>query len=307
VTNAVPTATGWVSAVKNAVRRTPVHTAWRSIAFAAGAMRDRQLLEGVRTYCLFIGHARSGHSVIGALLDAHRQIVISDELDALRYLRAGFTRGQLLYGSVEIARRQAANLRRKQGRGGKMYSYHVPDGWQGRAEDLRVVGDSQAGWTTRRLSADPGLLERLRRRMAPSQVRFVHVVRNPYDNIATMMLRGGRTFDSAFAQYAANCEAIVPLTERIGSERLLRVRHEGLVADPRGTLAELCGFLGVEADEPYLAAASAQVYRSPARSRTEVEWRPDDDRRVRDLIGRFDFLAGYAREDEPAAGATSSG
>ena len=294
------TAPGWASPVKDAVRRTPVQTAWRSVAFAAGAIRERRLLAGVQTYVVFIGHARSGHSVIGALLDAHRQIVISDELDALRYVGVGFTRSQLLYGSVDKARRQAANLRRKQGRGGTTYSYHVPDGWQGRAEGLRVVGDSQAGWTTRRLAADESLLPRLRERMAPIAVRFVHVVRNPYDNIATMMLRGGRSFDSAFAQYAANCESIVPLSGRIGSPHLHRVRHEALVADPRDTLAELCRFLGVEADEPYLSAASARVYRSPARSRREVEWRPEDDQRVRELIGRFDFLSGYARADEPA-------
>jgi hypothetical protein len=300
----VTTATGLASSAKDAVRRTPVHTAWRSVAFAAGAMRERRLLEGVRTYVLFVGHARSGHSVIGALLDAHRQIVISDELDALRYVRAGFTRAQLLYGSVDKARRQAANLRRKQGRGGTTYSYHVPDGWQGRAEYLRVVGDSQAGWTTRRLAADEGLLPRVRQRMAPSDVRFVHVVRNPYDNIATMMLRGGRTFDSAFGQYAANCEAIGPLAQRIGSEHLHRVRHEALVADPRRTLAELCRFLGVEADDAYLDAASARVYRSPARSRSEVDWGPEEDRRVRDLIGRFDFLSGYAFDDEAAPAAS---
>ncbi|HEY7525928.1 MAG TPA: sulfotransferase [Candidatus Limnocylindria bacterium] len=299
------TVPAWPDTAREALRGTPVQTAWRSLVFRAGARRERQALDGVRTYCLFLGHARSGHSVIGALLDAHRQIAISDEFDALRYLEAGFTRGQLLYGSLEIARRQAANLRRKQGRGGTTYSYHVPDGWQGRADDLRVVGDSRAGWTTRRLAADPGLLDRLQQRMAPSELRFVHVVRNPYDNIATMMLRGERSFESAFGQYAANCEAIGPLSERIGAERVLQVRHEALIADPRATLAELCIFLGVEADEPYLAAASAQVYRSPARSRREIEWRPDDERRVDELIRRFAFLAGYGRDDEPEAAAAS--
>lgn len=275
-----------------------MHTAWRWVTFNVGAVRERRLLAEVSTYCLFIGHARSGHSVVGAFLDAHPQIVISDELDALRYLRAGFSRSQLLFGSLEISRRQARGHRRKAGRGGSTYSYEVPGGWQGRAEALRVVGDSQAGWTTRRLAADPDLLRRLRQRMAPIEVRFVHIVRNPYDNIATMMLRGERGFDSAFAQYAANCAAIVPLADRIGSQRLRRVRHEDLVADPRGTLADLCAFVGVEPGEAYLEAASAQVYRSPARSRTEVEWRPDDERRVEELIARYDFLAGYAREDE---------
>lgn len=283
-------------AARNAVRRTPAHTAWRAVAFAAGAARERRTLSGVTTYCLFLGHARSGHSVIGALLDAHPQIAISDELDAVRYLAAGFSRGQLLYGSIDKSRKQAANLRRKRGRGGKMYSYHVPGGSQGQFGDLRVVGDSQAGWTTRRLAANPRLLENLRRRMAPLELRFIHVVRNPFDNIATMMIRGERSFDSAFGQYEANCAAIVPLGSRIGAGALHRVRHEELVADPQGTLAALCGFLGVAPGADYLAAAAGQVYRSPARSRAEISWTDDQRRRVEELIGRFDYLAGYGMD-----------
>jgi hypothetical protein len=283
----------WAASARDVVRRTPAHTAWRAVAFAAGAARERQALSGVQTYCLFLGHARSGHSVIGALLDAHPQIAISDELDALRYLRAGFSRGQLLYGSIDKSRKQAANLRRKRGRGGKTYSYHVPGGSQGRFEDLRVVGDSQAGWTTRRLAGDARLLDSLRRRMAPLELRFIHVVRNPFDNIATMMIRGERTFDSAFGQYESNCAAIVPLGERIGADALHRVRHEALVADPQGTLAALCTFLGVEPGASYLAAAAEQVYRSPARSRSEISWTDQQRHRVEELIGRFDYLSGY--------------
>jgi hypothetical protein len=126
--------------LREAARRTPLLTAWRYATFGIGSRRERSLLRGVETYCLFIGHARSGHSIVGALLDAHRQIVISDELDALRYVPYGFDRWQLTYGSLDIARRQALTQRRKAGRGGQTYSYHVPGQWQGRANDLRVVG-----------------------------------------------------------------------------------------------------------------------------------------------------------------------
>jgi hypothetical protein len=280
--------------LREAARRTPLLSAWRYASFGIGSRRERDLLRGVQTYCLFIGHARSGHSIVGALLDAHPQIVISDELDALRYLPLGFDRWQLMYGSVEIARRQAATLRQKAGREGRTYSYHVPGQWQGRSENLRVVGDSRAGWTTRRLAADPGLLDRLRERMSPLQLRFIHVVRNPFDNIATMMLRGGRTFEDAFGQYAANCEAIVPLAERIGPDSLSRIRHEDLVLDPRATLATLCRFLGVEAQPDYLDATAGILFRSPSRSREGVEWPAERVSRVDELIGRFDYLAGYA-------------
>jgi hypothetical protein len=263
------------------------------MTFSIGAARMRVALESVETYSVFIGHARSGHSVLGALLDAHPQVTISDELDALRYVSAGFGRRQLLYGSVDRARRQAANLRRKGGLGGTSYSYHVPGEWQGRFTQLRVVGDSQAGWATRRLARDRRLLHRLERTMAPLSLRFVHVIRNPFDNVATMMLRGGRSFDNAFDQYATNCRSIVAMAGDLGSERLLRVRHEQLTADPETTVRDACRFLGVDPTDEYVSAASGIVYRTPSLSRKRVEWPAERVDRVRRLIDETDFLAGY--------------
>ena len=58
------------------------------------------------TFCLFLGHARSGHSIVGVLLDAHPRIVLADEFDALEYVDARFSKGQILYLSFKIARDQ---------------------------------------------------------------------------------------------------------------------------------------------------------------------------------------------------------
>src|SRR6266511_1485540 len=125
--------------IRAPLRGTPVHLAWRYLASAVDARRRGAVLDGVGTYCLFIGHARSGHSVIGALLDAHPRIAISDELDALTYAAAGFSRRQILSLSIAVARGQARRQRRKAGRGGAMYSYFVPGQFQGRHKGLAVV------------------------------------------------------------------------------------------------------------------------------------------------------------------------
>lgn len=276
------------------LRGTPIHTGWRWVASAIGARRARHELAGVRTLCLFIGHPRSGHSIVGALLDAHPQVVISDELDAVRYLDLGFGPHQVLYLSVAVARHQAENQRRKAGSGGRTYSYHVPGQWQGRTRDLRVVGDSQAGWTVRRFRTKPGLRERIEAAVVPIEIRYIHVTRNPYDNIATMMERGGRTFDDAFERYFINCRAIVGLAEQIGEDRLLRIRHEDVILDPRTTLDRACRFLGVEADEAYLAACAGILFSRPSRSRSKVEWSDDQRARVDRGIAEFPFLAGYS-------------
>lgn len=285
-----------IGGLRAALRRTAVHTGWRWASSAVGAYREREVLARVRTYCVFIGHARSGHSIVGALLDAHPQVAISDELDALRYIDLGFAARQVMYLSVAVSRRQALNERRKAGHGGAVYSYHVPGQSQGDHHELRVVGDSQAGWTVQRLARDPRLFDALRAAMAGRDVRFIHVVRNPFDNISTMMLRGNRTFESAFHRYFANCESIVVLAERIGDDALLRLRHEDVVTQPRPTLRAACEFLGVDAPDDYLEACASILYDSPSRSRAKVRWTADMRASVEERIVHFDFLDGYTFE-----------
>lgn len=275
------------------MRGTALHTAWRFAQSALGAFRHRRTLADVKTLCLFIGHARSGHSIVGALLDAHPQIAISDELDALRYIDAGFGGSQVLYLSMLVSRRQADRARTKAGQGGSVYSYAVPGQWQGRHRDLAVVGDSQAGWSVQRLARDRSLLGRTRKRIGDRDLRFIHVTRNPFDNIAAMMLRGGRTFDNAFERYFTNCEAIVELAERIGEGQLFRIRHEDVILDPRASLSSLCDFLGVEVTPDYLEACASILFPTPSRTREKVDWSEPQRTRVEARSAEFPFLSGY--------------
>ena len=59
----------------------------RSTIEASGYPLDT--FETIQLYCMFVGYPRSGHSLVGAMFDAHPDIVIAHELDALRYLKAG--------------------------------------------------------------------------------------------------------------------------------------------------------------------------------------------------------------------------
>ena len=38
-------------------------------------------------FCLFLGWSRSGHSIVGSVLDAHPNIVITHEYDVLKYYK----------------------------------------------------------------------------------------------------------------------------------------------------------------------------------------------------------------------------
>jgi hypothetical protein len=283
-----------VSTLRRRLRETPLLDGWRFVSSLAGAVRWRSALRDARTYCLFIGHGRSGHSIVGSLLDAHPEAIVSDELDALRYIELGFLRDQVLALSIARSAAWRRGERRKLGRGGQTYSYLVPGWWNGRFERLRVVGDTRAGGSVHRLAAQPALLEQVDQRMRGLSVRYVHVVRNPYDNISTMTIRRGRTLDDAIAAYLADCQSLVTIRERIGSTRLHDLRHEDLIADPRARLAELCRFLDLSVPDGYLDACAGILFASPSRSRDNVDWSADRIQRVREGIERFDFLAGYS-------------
>jgi sulfotransferase family protein len=275
---------------------TPVLDAWRFATSLVDAVRWRSALRDVRTYALFVGHGRSGHSIVGSLIDAHPEAIVSDELDAVRYLDHGFHRDQILALSIARSARQAKSLRQKAGREGRTYSYLVPGWANGRFERLRVVGDTRAGGTVHRMATDPGLLERVDPRMRGLDVRYLHVIRNPYDNISTMTVRRGRALEEAIDGYLADCDALVELRRRIGPERLHDLRHEDLVTEPRASVEAVCRFLGLECPPGYLDACAGILFASPSRSRSAVAWTPEQIARVASGIEQIDFLAGYSFE-----------
>ena len=84
------------TAIRGGLRGTVVHDAWRFATSLVDSARFRPALRDVRTYLLFIGHGRSGHSIVGSLLDAHPEAIVSDELDAARFIDRGFGRDQVL-------------------------------------------------------------------------------------------------------------------------------------------------------------------------------------------------------------------
>jgi hypothetical protein len=250
----------------------------------------RETFAGIHTYCMFLGYPRSGHSLVGSLLDAHPHAIIAHELHALRYVRYRFSRDQLFWLLLENSR----DFTRK-GREWTGYSYLVPGQWQGRFSELRVIGDKRGGTSVRELRRRPWLLEELRTRVA-LPLKFIHVVRNPYDNIATMHSKNakGRPLEVAFEHYLGMARGILELKEKLPKDEVLDLRHEDLVADPQASLQALCRFLGLEPEAGYLSGCASIVFRSPHRTRKDVHWSPELLARAEREFGELPFLSGYS-------------
>lgn len=273
----------------------PASVRRRALGLADGfklALRHRKDFVGVDTYCSFVGCARSGSTLVGSLLDAHPEVVISQELDALRLVQARVPRA-LLFGLI-LSKDASFTA---EGRNWTGYSYEVPGQWQGRFDRLRVIGDKKAGFTTKRLARRPHLVDRLRGTVSTT-LRFVQVTRNPFDNIATMARRSGTPLEVVAAKYFRLASHVTELGSRLEPGELLHVRQEDLVRQPRPVLSELCRFLGVEPTARYLDDCAAIVFPSPRRSRNGADWEPRLAAEIQARIDDVSFLAGYALEDQ---------
>ena len=268
-----------------------IGTARRYVATAGSALRPASDFAGVQTFVLFIGHVKSGGTMLGALLDAHRNAVVADEADVLRYVAAGFGQQQI-YRILEKGARREAMKGRVTARRLDPYSFAVPGTSQGSHDHVRVIGDSRAGPTTRRLGREPHLIDRLDRTLDGVDVRFVHVVRNPFDPISAMVRRGKRTHEEATADYAAQCARVDALCRRL-THRVLRVHYEAFVDDPAGGLRRLCDFVRLECSDDYLSACAAVIERDRPGERHTVSWSREQIVAVERVIDDVAFLQGY--------------
>jgi hypothetical protein len=267
-------------------------TAYERAACTAEAIHRRDAFGRIETFVLFIGYPRSGHSLIGSLLDAHPEMVVCPGADVLHYVRAQFDRDQLFAALLRQDRRIMSRNRRLTG-----YEYAVPEQWQGRFRRLRVIGDQRGGATTDQLDQQPELLERLRQTLGVP-LRLIHALRNPYDSISTMSRRSGAPLEVCVDRYFALASANGRIRQRLDqADALLDMRHESLIENPRSALESLCSFLGVDASEPYLEDCARIVFPAPKRRRYEAPWNSELIGAVRVRMAGFEFLRGYGWDD----------
>ncbi len=271
----------------------PQFAAFIARATVAG-FQNRQSFREVERFFFMIGYTRSGSTLVGSLLNAHPEIVIAHETDFLRYVRPGITRNTLFAMLLERDRQFAAIDRRYHG-----FEYSVPDGDQGRFTSLRVIGDKHAGRATRRLHGDfslhkgPDLLERVRA-LVGVPIRVLHLVRNPFDNIASIARSRDLPLSSAIDIYRKLGNAVDQIKNQLDADELFEIKYEEITADPAGTMHDICRFIGVDATALYLSKCTTLVDGGGRRGRKNVSWSPKELGTVEDLIAARPCLDGYS-------------
>ena len=129
----------------------------------------------VETFVMFIGYPRSSHSLVGAILDAHPEIIIPHEFNVLqkwkrynlpKFQRKNLIRYKLYFDLHQTCTEQAmfgkrASRKRTVLGGEFTYLYNVPDLWQGgykKKIKVRSEDDFHNSWVTITYHSQPKLI-----------------------------------------------------------------------------------------------------------------------------------------------------
>ncbi|PSR12086.1 MAG: hypothetical protein C7N36_13265 [Bacteroidetes bacterium] len=252
----------------------------------------------ISTFAFFVGYPRSGHSLVGACLDAHPNAVVSHELDALGLLQQGLGRTALFEAICDKARSFYETGSEWSG-----YSYQIPGMWQGRYETIRLIGDKRGGTSVRHLEAYPELLDEVKQLAA--DYRIIHITRNPFDCIATAVAKRAHKQQKEFnaadlmrkAGHFFHKASIIEGLMAQEKSAVITLRHEDLMADPEKVLTELLSFLGLPVVANYLEACSTKIWPSAQKSRLRINlWEPTTIDFIQNQIDQYPFFAGYTFE-----------
>jgi hypothetical protein len=228
----------------------------------------------VEYFCIFIGYPYSGHTIIGALLDAHPEIVISIEADVLALVEKGYPK-RLIFNAIL---RNNKRFVKKLGASWLGYSYKVPFLSQGACDNIHVLGDKKGAKTTSRLIKNFELLNKLEE-IVGKPLKIIHVVRNPLDNIASIILRARekkRNCDEQFFMnridyYFGNALMNKTLIEKF-PDKVMTVYHEDFIDQPINTLKKLLSFFDLESHNDYAEKCGRIVKKAPHLTRELVNW-----------------------------------
>ncbi|XP_078370965.1 uncharacterized protein LOC144654642 [Oculina patagonica] len=286
-----------------------------------------KLYDGVETFVMFIGYPRSSHSLVGALLDAHPEIIITHEFDIMsrwskyqssKMKQKNLQKYVLFYNLHQYSMRQAKfGIRSNNSNTTTKYTYNVPGLLQGKYQKrIKVIGDKKGGVTSKQLTelSKMKILEEIHQ-VVQVPMKFIHVIRNPFDNISTMMLRAtlsrgkvreegvkinntGLRLNNIINQYFQLVAANQRVRERYGNAVLDIPGHE-TVLRPKETLLRLCDHLQVTCSEEYIEKCSEVLYGTPSVTRDKVVWTEEQKARVTQMMKKYPFLKQYSFDEYP--------
>ncbi|KAK3732913.1 hypothetical protein QZH41_012671 [Actinostola sp. cb2023] len=271
----------------------------------------------VQSFVLFIGYPRSGHTLVSTLIDAHPNAIIANEFDLIgrwENWKPENRNKYFLFDQLYKNSRMEAEKGYRSPAGNILFNFYVPGQFQGKFQGtLKVIGAKKGGRTTR-------LMTKKKRMKVTDTImktvdvtfKFLHVVRNPYDNIATMLLRekkmrlkiskdfkfnDSEALDQEILKYFNLASRNQFLAKKYG-KNLLEIQSTELIRRPKEILKKICKFLDLTCGQKYLEDCVKIIFKEPSLTRYNVVWTNEQKRKVKQAMKRFSFLKRFTFESD---------
>jgi hypothetical protein len=238
----------------------------------------------MKYFLMFMGYPRSGHTLAAAILNANPNVMCSNQLNllsnldnfSLDYIKSYSIRNETWKATTQIV--------------------HVPK------QEITVIGDKTGHRNTLNIGNNPLLLGKFKQ-MIGVPIKWIHVVRNPFDNLATWgkleyevkLRKNIKTTQHEELNIVINEYRILnnTITKLRRSEDVLTVNHEYLITRMHNTLEEMANFLEISFDPIWRDNVRSTVWKKPRLTRNKVTWTHAQKKAVNQIIERCPWLDGY--------------
>jgi len=233
----------------------------------------------MKYFLSFMGYPRSGHTLVAAILNANPNCMVSNQLNIfnsdkvdMNYIRS--------YSLITGTWKSSTQIP------------HVPK------QEITVIGDKTGHRTVVTLKDNPQRLGFIKSQVSVP-IKWIHVVRNPFDNLATWAKLNHKNnskisvkahLDNVIEKYIELNETIVRLKK---SEDVLTVRHEYVITRMHNTLEEMANFLEISFDPIWRDNVRNTVWKKPRLTRRTIPWTQKQKGTVHNIINQYEWLKGY--------------
>ncbi|XP_065890356.1 uncharacterized protein [Dysidea avara] len=283
---------------------------------------SQQTMDRIKKYVFFIGHPHSGHSIVGAIIDSHPHVVLAHEADIFTKVRIWKECDRKkIFKTIWNTARTGKSLQRQTRKG---YTLTIDNLYQGTYQDyIDVIGDKKGGTTTALLYHYPEQWGNVYHRLKAAvnlPIKVFHVIRNPYDNIASLVLAkyssasegndfgklrvsnetnsiDSQLIDKVIENYFGLFQAIETAKQKYNLN-MLQVYGSDLVADPKITISKLFKFLEVSVSDELVDVCSRKVFEEDSKLRYKIQWQDEHISTIKKQIKKFSNLKRNPRRNQ---------
>ena len=182
---------------------------------------------------------------------------------------------------------------------------------------IDVIGDKMGGSTIALFLSNPAQFEshlNKLRLLLNLPIKVFHVIRNPYDNIATKSLHialklqyskfaavkkdnktvtiNDKLIDRQIGQYFQFYKASEALKHAYQMD-MMELHNMDLITTPKAVISEICSFLAVQCSDEYLDATSNKVFNAVSKTRYNIKWKNEQILLVKQNIQKYETLHRY--------------